>query len=42
MHKLRLNLARAYVALFLIYMIAPLVVMSGAAFNDNKLPSIVP
>jgi len=42
MHKLRLNLAHAYMVLFLIYMIAPLVVMSGAAFNESKLPSIVP
>lgn len=42
MHKLRLNLAHAYMVLFLVYMIAPLVVMSGAAFNDSKLPSIVP
>ena len=42
MHKLRLNLTHAYMVLFLIYMIAPLVVMSGAAFNDSKLPSIVP
>ncbi|TXH97178.1 MAG: ABC transporter permease [Pseudorhodobacter sp.] len=42
MHKLRLNLLHAYMGLFLVYMIAPLVVMSGAAFNDNKLPSIVP
>lgn len=42
MHKLRLNLLHVYMGLFLVYMIAPLVVMSGAAFNDNKLPSIVP
>lgn len=42
MHKLRLNLLHLYMGLFLVYMIAPLVVMSGAAFNDNKLPSIVP
>lgn len=42
MHKLRLNLLHLYMVLFLVYMIAPLVVMSGAAFNDNKLPSIVP
>lgn len=42
MHKLRLNLSHLYMGLFLFYMIAPLVVMSGAAFNDNKLPSIVP
>ncbi|MCB6176904.1 ABC transporter permease [Rhodobacter sp. Har01] len=42
MHKLRLNLSHLYALLFLVYLIAPLVVMSGAAFNDNKLPSIVP
>lgn len=42
MHKLRLNLLHLYMGLFLVYMIAPLVVMSGAAFNDNKLPSIIP
>jgi len=42
MHKLRLTLSHFYMGLFLVYMIAPLVVMSGAAFNDNKLPSIVP
>jgi spermidine/putrescine transport system permease protein len=29
-------------ALFVVYLLAPLVVMSGAAFNDSKLPSIVP
>jgi spermidine/putrescine transport system permease protein len=42
MHKLRQNLAHVYMALFLIFMLAPLIVMSGAAFNDSKLPSIVP
>jgi spermidine/putrescine transport system permease protein len=42
MHNLRLNLARIYMVLFIIYLLAPLVVMSGAAFNDSKLPSIVP
>jgi spermidine/putrescine transport system permease protein len=42
MHKLRQNLAHVYMVLFLIYLLAPLVVMSGAAFNDSKLPSIVP
>jgi spermidine/putrescine transport system permease protein len=42
MHKLRQNLAHAYMAVFLFYLLAPLVVMSGAAFNDSKLPSIVP
>ncbi len=42
MHKFRVALARVYMALFLAFMLLPLVVMSGAAFNDNKLPSIVP
>jgi spermidine/putrescine transport system permease protein len=42
MHKLRIILARVYMGLFLAFMLAPLVVMSGAAFNDNKTPSIVP
>ncbi|GAB1480136.1 putrescine ABC transporter permease PotI [Paracoccaceae bacterium] len=42
MHKLRLSLSHLYMALFLVFMIAPLVVMSGAAFNDSRVPSIVP
>ncbi len=42
MHRLRRNLAHVYMVLFLIFMLAPLIVMSGAAFNDSKLPSIVP
>jgi spermidine/putrescine transport system permease protein len=42
MHKFRQTLAQAYMVLFLIFLLAPLVVMSGAAFNDSKLPSIVP
>jgi spermidine/putrescine transport system permease protein len=42
MHKFRQTLAQAYTVLFLIFLLAPLVVMSGAAFNDSKLPSIVP
>ncbi|MFN3605674.1 MAG: ABC transporter permease [Cypionkella sp.] len=42
MHKLRISLARAYMGLFLAFMLLPLVVMLGAAFNNNKLPSIVP
>jgi spermidine/putrescine transport system ATP-binding protein len=41
MHRFRLTLL-TYTGLFLLYMLAPLAVMSGAAFNDNKLPSIVP
>jgi spermidine/putrescine transport system permease protein len=42
MHKFRQSLAHFYMALFLFYLLAPLVVMSGAAFNESKLPSIVP
>jgi spermidine/putrescine transport system permease protein len=42
MHRFRQNLAHLYMVLFLIFLLAPLVVMSGAAFNDSKLPSIVP
>lgn len=42
MHRFRQNLAHLYMVLFLVFLLAPLVVMSGAAFNDSKLPSIVP
>ena len=42
MHRLRLSLSHLYATLFLIYLIAPLLVMAGAAFNDSRLPSIVP
>lgn len=42
MHRLRLNLSHLYATLFLVYLLAPLLVMAGAAFNDSKLPSIVP
>jgi spermidine/putrescine transport system permease protein len=35
-------LFKAYMAIFLIYMLVPLVVMGGAAFNDSRFPSIVP
>ncbi len=42
MHKLRQTLAHLYMVLFLVFLLAPLVFMSGAAFNDSKLPSIVP
>jgi spermidine/putrescine transport system permease protein len=31
-----------YMAAFLFFLLAPLVVMSGAAFNDSKLPTIIP
>ena len=42
MHKFRQRLAHFYTMAFLFYLLAPLAVMSGAAFNDNKTPSIVP
>jgi spermidine/putrescine transport system permease protein len=35
-------LGHLYMAAFLIYMLLPLVIMGGAAFNDNKLPSVYP
>lgn len=42
MHQFRQTLSRIYMGCFLFFMLSPLVVMSGAAFNDNKIPSIVP
>lgn len=42
MHQFRQTLSRIYMGCFLFFMLAPLVVMSGAAFNDNKVPAIVP
>ena len=42
MHKFRLGLSHFYMAVFLLYLLLPLVVMSGAAFNDSKLPTIIP
>src|SRR5689334_6123724 len=35
-------LAHIYMVAFLFYLIIPLVIMAGAAFNDRKLPTIVP
>lgn len=35
-------LFHAYMAVFLLYMILPLVVMGGAAFNDSRFPSVLP
>jgi spermidine/putrescine transport system permease protein len=35
-------LAHFYMGLFLVYLILPLVVMAGAAFNDSRLPTVVP
>jgi spermidine/putrescine transport system permease protein len=31
-----------YVAAFLIYLLAPLIIMGGAAFNDSRFPSVYP
>ena len=31
-----------YMALFLAYLLIPLLVMAGAAFNDSKLPTVIP
>ena len=42
MHKTRNTLFHIYMAAFLIYLLVPLLVMGGAAFNDSKLPTIVP
>jgi spermidine/putrescine transport system permease protein len=35
-------LGHLYMAAFLIYMFVPLIIMAGAAFNDNRLPSVYP
>lgn len=35
-------LFRAYLVIFLAYMLLPLVVMGGAAFNDSRFPSVYP
>jgi spermidine/putrescine transport system permease protein len=35
-------LGHIYMAAFLFYLFVPLVIMGGAAFNDNRLPSIYP
>lgn len=42
MHKTRNLLSNLYFGLFLLYMFVPLAIMGGAAFNDNKLPSVYP
>ena len=42
MHKTRNTLFHLYMAAFLLYLLVPLLVMGGAAFNDSKLPTIVP
>lgn len=42
MHKTRDLLGHIYMVAFLLYLLVPLLVMGGAAFNDSKLPTIVP
>ena len=42
MNKQRNFLLHLYMVVFLIYLILPLLVMGGAAFNDSKLPTIFP
>lgn len=40
--KTRRILYHIYMGAFLIYLLVPLAIMSGAAFNDSKLPSVYP
>lgn len=40
--KLRRTLYHIYMGSFLFYLLVPLALMGGAAFNDNKLPSVYP
>ncbi len=42
MHKTRNLLGHVYMLAFLLFLIVPLLVMAGAAFNDSKLPTVVP
>jgi spermidine/putrescine transport system permease protein len=42
MHKTRNLLGNVYMTAFLLFLILPLLVMAGAAFNDSKLPTVVP
>jgi len=35
-------LFHTYMVLFLLYMLVPLVIMGGAAFNDSRFPSVLP
>ncbi|MBL9050333.1 MAG: ABC transporter permease subunit [Tabrizicola sp.] len=38
----RAFLGQLYFTLFILYLLVPLVVMAGAAFNDSKLPTVAP
>jgi len=40
--KMRKVLYHLYMGSFLFYLLVPLVIMSGAAFNNNKTPSVYP
>ena len=40
--KLRRTLYNIYMGAFLFYLLVPLALMGGAAFNDSKLPSVYP
>ena len=42
MHLSRKLLGHIYMVAFLIYLLVPLAIMSGAAFNASKLPTIIP
>jgi spermidine/putrescine transport system permease protein len=42
MTRSRHMLGHIYMAAFLVYLFVPLIIMGGAAFNDNRLPSIYP
>lgn len=42
MNRKRALLGQLYFALFILYLLLPLVVMAGAAFNDSKLPTVAP
>ena len=42
MHINRKLIGHIYMAAFLFYLLVPLLVMSGAAFNASKLPTVIP
>jgi spermidine/putrescine transport system permease protein len=42
MQNNRRLLGHLYMALFLVYLLVPLAVMAGAAFNASKLPTVIP
>ena len=42
MTRQRSVLAHLYMIMFLVYLMLPLLIMAGAAFNDSKLPTVTP